>query len=371
MKKLIVSTVIIFILITGFFVVLDGDNRAFVDEVNKEVSPFNSDADRDGLKGGQEANWYDYNATKIDTNIGGIADIERIDRFGTSPINIYSDGYDVDDNFKINGETDVISKPECNVKNKDIDTDGDGLSDYKECQLGADPTRVDTDSDGLTDYEEVRGVTENGIDISESDPTHMDLYVTIVETDNIDFNSYTSPRSKENRSIETEKNKAKDFFSSSRVKNPDGSNGIDIHFSTIERPDEEIVLSNTTTSERQDIRDEYHIEYNDSYIHSLYITAELGNNSSISGEAIKQQAIGVPWWNTLSHEILHTVVHSIDTSECIEGGAYHICSGDGILNKGEDSSDDIISNKTINEIDNSGFHTSRGQDSARIRDMRE
>lgn len=36
-----------------------------------------------------------------------------------------------------------------------LDTDGDGLNDAQEAQLGTDPTKVDTDADGLTDREEV------------------------------------------------------------------------------------------------------------------------------------------------------------------------------------------------------------------------
>ncbi len=38
----------------------------------------------------------------------------------------------------------------------DLDSDGDGLFDWEENQLGTDPFNPDTDGDGLTDYEEVR-----------------------------------------------------------------------------------------------------------------------------------------------------------------------------------------------------------------------
>jgi outer membrane protein OmpA-like peptidoglycan-associated protein len=37
-----------------------------------------------------------------------------------------------------------------------VDTDGDGLTDAEEAELGTDPRNPDTDGDGLTDYEEVR-----------------------------------------------------------------------------------------------------------------------------------------------------------------------------------------------------------------------
>ncbi len=42
-----------------------------------------------------------------------------------------------------------------NLKDCDADTDGDGLLDYIEDQLGTDKTKADTDGDGLSDYEEV------------------------------------------------------------------------------------------------------------------------------------------------------------------------------------------------------------------------
>lgn len=38
----------------------------------------------------------------------------------------------------------------------DLDSDGDGLTDVEEAQLGTDPFNPDTDGDGLTDFEEVR-----------------------------------------------------------------------------------------------------------------------------------------------------------------------------------------------------------------------
>lgn len=39
---------------------------------------------------------------------------------------------------------------------EDVDSDGDGLLDDEERQLGTDPNKADTDGDGLTDYQEVR-----------------------------------------------------------------------------------------------------------------------------------------------------------------------------------------------------------------------
>jgi thiol-disulfide isomerase/thioredoxin len=44
--------------------------------------------------------------------------------------------------------------------NDDVDTDGDGLSDGQEAELGTDPTQPDSDSDGYTDFEEVDAGTD-------------------------------------------------------------------------------------------------------------------------------------------------------------------------------------------------------------------
>ncbi len=47
-------------------------------------------------------------------------------------------------------------KPVCDSLSIDliVDTDGDGLSDANEAELGTNPQKVDTDADGLTDYQE-------------------------------------------------------------------------------------------------------------------------------------------------------------------------------------------------------------------------
>jgi thiol-disulfide isomerase/thioredoxin len=42
----------------------------------------------------------------------------------------------------------------------ELDTDGDGLSDIEEAELGTDPFRADTDKDGYTDFEEVDAGTD-------------------------------------------------------------------------------------------------------------------------------------------------------------------------------------------------------------------
>src|SRR5262245_6919505 len=42
----------------------------------------------------------------------------------------------------------------------DVDTDGDGLNNDAECDLGSDPTLADTDGDGVSDGDEVKQGTD-------------------------------------------------------------------------------------------------------------------------------------------------------------------------------------------------------------------
>lgn len=364
MKRIIIGiTILVAIIVPGFFVSFDGDNRTFVSEVTGETSPFSPDTDGDGLEDGQEVNNYGTNPTKTDTDGDGIEDRKEIHKYETNPSKIDSDGDGMDDLSEVNRGTNPTSEPECNIEDKNTDSDSDGLSNYEECRLGTNPDKADTDGDGLTDYEEFEGVTDSGIELPDSNPTHMDLYVTIVETNNTDFDSYNSPYSGAYRT-DTEKNKTKQFFSNTRVENPNGQNGIDIHFRTVEASDEEIDLSNLSDEEREDIRKKYHNKYDDSYVHTIYVLTELGDNATISGEARSnaQRALGIAWWPTLSHEVLHTVIYKIDGSDCPYGDNTHVCPEDDkskvLMDKNSEAYlPDRLSHKTINEIEEDGFST--------------
>lgn len=64
-------------------------------------------------------------------------------------------------------------KPVYSVSGGDIDSDGDGLTDKEEAQIGTDPFNPDTDGDGLSDGQEVRGTNFNGQTVK-SDPLNPD-----------------------------------------------------------------------------------------------------------------------------------------------------------------------------------------------------
>lgn len=70
-----------------------------------------------------------------DTDGDGLTDYEEVYITGTDPLK-----YDTDDN---------------GINDADDDSDGDGLSNREEVELGTDPCNADTDGDGLSDYDEL------------------------------------------------------------------------------------------------------------------------------------------------------------------------------------------------------------------------
>lgn len=79
-----------------------------------------------------------------DSDGDGLADGDEID-LGTDPFDPDTDGDGLTDGEEIGLGTDPL----------DPDTDGDGLTDGDEIDLGTDPFDPDTDDDGLTDGEEI------------------------------------------------------------------------------------------------------------------------------------------------------------------------------------------------------------------------
>lgn len=70
-----------------------------------------------------------------DTDDDGLTDYEEVYITGTDPLK-----YDTDEN---------------GINDADDDSDGDGLSNKEEIELGTDPQNIDTDGDGLSDYDEL------------------------------------------------------------------------------------------------------------------------------------------------------------------------------------------------------------------------
>jgi len=120
----------------------DSDSDGLSDSRESELGtdPTDSDTDGDGLQDGAEVNEYDTDPTDPDTDGDGYGDGAEVNEYGTDP----TDGEDYPGR----------------------DSDGDGLSDSRESELGTDPTDADTDGDGLEDGAEV--------DMYGTDPTKPD-----------------------------------------------------------------------------------------------------------------------------------------------------------------------------------------------------
>ncbi|KPA63165.1 hypothetical protein XK27_12110, partial [Streptococcus suis] len=73
------------------------------------------------------------------------------------------------------------SKPVTPVDPSTVDTDGDGLSDAKEAELGTNPNEKDTDHDGYTDKEEVDQGT-NPLDASSKPITKKPVVISGADT---------------------------------------------------------------------------------------------------------------------------------------------------------------------------------------------
>jgi hypothetical protein len=56
----------------------------------------------------------------------------------------------------------------------EVDTDGDGLSDRRETELGLDPARPDSDADGTTDGDEVMKYGTNPLNRDTDRDTYED-----------------------------------------------------------------------------------------------------------------------------------------------------------------------------------------------------
>ena len=153
----------------------DGDGVSNDDEKAAGLNPLNPDTDGDGVNDGDEDTDGDGKKNRdesevpegkvedkdgdglgdtgiTDKNNNGVADL--VDKPGKKPSNpSYPDypSWPIDPNKP--GEDDKPGDKDP----KDKDTDGDGLTDEQEKELGTDPNKADTDGDGINDGDEVDG----------------------------------------------------------------------------------------------------------------------------------------------------------------------------------------------------------------------
>lgn len=97
----------------------------------------------------------EFTTLHADSDGDGLRDDEEED-LGTDPNNPDTDGDGISDGDEVANGTDPLTpEPE-----DPVDTDGDGLTDEEEAELGTDPGKADTDGDGISDGDEVANGTD-------------------------------------------------------------------------------------------------------------------------------------------------------------------------------------------------------------------
>ncbi|HJQ04930.1 MAG TPA: binary toxin-like calcium binding domain-containing protein [Nocardioides sp.] len=136
-------------------VTTDSDSDGLTDSQEQVLGtdPHNADTDGDGLNDGTEVNTTHTDPTKADTDGDGLNDGTEVNTTHTDPTKADTDGGGVNDGTEVAAGTD----PNNAADDVTVDSDGDGLTDLQEAQLGTDPTKADTDGDGISDGNEVHG----------------------------------------------------------------------------------------------------------------------------------------------------------------------------------------------------------------------
>jgi hypothetical protein len=225
-----------------------------------------------------------------------------------------------------------------------VDTDGDGVIDDRERELGLDPTSPDTDGDGIGDRLELR---EGGdqYDLAGSDPARKDLFVTVFVL--AEQHPY---REQHRRALEN----ARQAFAAMPVENPDGSEGITLHVSVeyAERTSREIATAASDTGNRIELRDVREAFETQGPRHVLVVTSTeyvdgYAGEGALGG---RYSVVGVVSEHVLVHELLHNVVgRELIGDEC---GTVHTC--DGYLSYGRTNALSVPSRRAI---ERNGFAT--------------
>jgi hypothetical protein len=127
----------------------DGLTNAAEDEAGTD--PSLADTDEDGLTDGEEINEIGTSPLSADTDSDGVLDGDEVAQ-GTDPL----DGLAAapTEETPATDEVPVEEPTAAGVTAAPGDSDGDGLEDAIELELGTDPVDLDTDDDGLTDGDE-------------------------------------------------------------------------------------------------------------------------------------------------------------------------------------------------------------------------
>ena len=96
----------------------------------------------------------------IDTDGDGLTDYDEVTNTGTDPNNPDTDGDGYGDGDEVTFGSDPLNPCDPNPSNPVCDQDGDGLTNAEEGSAGTNPTNPDTDGDGVLDGEEVDGTDD-------------------------------------------------------------------------------------------------------------------------------------------------------------------------------------------------------------------
>jgi hypothetical protein len=127
----------------------DGLTNAAEDDAGTD--PNLADTDEDGLTDGEEINEIGTSPLSADTDSDGVLDGDEVAQ-GTDPL----DGLTAvpTEETPVTEEGPAAEPTPASAVAAPGDSDGDGLEDAIEVELGTDPVDFDTDDDGLTDGDE-------------------------------------------------------------------------------------------------------------------------------------------------------------------------------------------------------------------------
>jgi hypothetical protein len=130
----------------------DGDGLTAAEEANAGTDPALADTDEDGLTDGQEVHEIGTDPLRSDSDGDGVLDGDEVAQ-GSDPLNGANEQAVAEATVPAE-ESAAPTDETTSAEAAPGDSDGDGLEDSIEVQLGTDPNDVDTDDDGLTDGDE-------------------------------------------------------------------------------------------------------------------------------------------------------------------------------------------------------------------------
>ncbi|WP_198266193.1 TIGR03790 family protein [sulfur-oxidizing endosymbiont of Gigantopelta aegis] len=145
---------------------LTAKSQTFYDYYPVTVANNTSDFDQDGLTDVDELKLYLTNPKIADSDGDGLDDGREI-QIGTNPNNQDTDGDGMNDAWEAK-----YSVMDPLVNDADLDSDNDGLTNLEEFNLKTNPSSDDTDQDGLSDFDEINLYKTSPI-LADTDRDHV------------------------------------------------------------------------------------------------------------------------------------------------------------------------------------------------------